>query len=311
LNDGSHIFYDADKDDVGDIIEFIIKMDIDGDEKLYSIVGDSEFAISLKKEISKGSISLSIDDITYTAGWLKVTFNLTMDRQNCNYDSSIIFNESGVPTTFDLSNMTDLSNMFAHLQNKWDFVNEDGTAVDFTIGTNLSSMCYDSSCTIFKGKNTAAENCDCMMCMCPNLTEFTIEGISTKKRNGEVTETVSPYENIKTARHMFFNTSPYNSSFDVDMKSLTNATAMFYKRGEIRLNKYEFNTKRENDFTSIKITLPALETAPMMFWNRPLTLDELTTIVEGRDESSEADNINDISDLRTKFDELLKDIKED
>lgn len=292
MNDGSHIYYDADKD-----IEFIIKMDIDGEKKSYSIVSENKFDITLGNETDKGSISLSVNDITYTAGWLKVTFNLEMDRQSCNYDSSIIFNESGVPTTFDLSKLTDLSNMFAHLQNKWNFVNEDGTPVDFMVGTNLSSMCYDSSCEIFKGQNTAAENCDCMMCMCPNLTEFTIEGISTRKRNGEVTQTVSPYENVKTARHMFFNTSPYNSSFDVDMKSLTNATAMFYKRGEIRLNKYEFNTKRENDFSSIHVKLPALETAPMMFWNRPLTLDELTTI---------ADNINDISDLRTKFDEILE-----
>lgn len=308
MNDESHIYYDADNDTVEDIIEFIIRMDIDGEKKSYSIVSENnllaknKFDITLGNETDKGSISLSVNDITYTAGWLKITFNLEMTRQSCYYDSSIIFNESGVPTTFDLNNMTDLSNMFAHLQNKWEFVNEDGTAVDFTIGTDLSSMCYDSSCTIFKGKNTAAENCDCMMCMCPNLTDFTIEGISTRKRNGEVTQTVSPYENVKTARHMFFNTSPYNSSFDVDMKSLTNATAMFYKRGKITLNKYEFNTKRENDFTSINITLPALETAPMMFWNRPLTLAELTTL---------ADNINDISDLRTDFNKSLKDSDED
>lgn len=305
LNDGSHIFYDADKDDVGDIIEFIIKMDIDGDEKLYSIVGKDKFDITLSNKTSVGSIS--VNDIEYTVGWLKVIFNLTMERQSCFYDSSITFNESDVPTIFELSNMTDFSNMFAHHKNEWNFVNEGNTPVDFIKGTNLSSMCYDSGCTIFKGKNTAAENCDCMMCMCPNLKEFTIEGISTKKRNGEVTETVSPYENVKTARHMFFNTSPYNSSFDVDMKSLTNATAMFYKRGNIRLNKYEFNTKRNPkidepiDFTSIEITLPALETAPMMFWNRPLTLDELTVI---------ASSIKKITDLRNKLDSLIsEDVK--
>lgn len=264
MSDDSHIFYDADKDDVGDIIEFIIKMDINGDEKLYSIVrgndiiAKNKFDITLKKETSEGSISLSVNDIEYAAGWLKVTFKLTIDRQSCLYDSSITFDENGVPTTFELSNMTDFSNMFAHHKNEWNFVNEDNTPVDFIKGTNLSSMCYDSGCTIFKGQNTAAENCDCMMCMCPKLTDFIIEGISTRKRNGEVSETVSPYENVKTARHMFFNTSPRNSSFGVNMKSLTNATAMFYKRGNIRLNKYEFNTKRENDFASIKLSVPAL-----------------------------------------------------
>lgn len=309
LNDGSHIFYDADNDTVGDIIEFIIKMDINGEKKSYSnvrennLVAKNKFDITLGNVIDKGSISLSINDIKYAASWLTVKFNLTIDRQSCNYDSLIIFNGSGVPTTFELSNMTDLSNMFAHHKNEWNFANEGETHVDFMKGTNLSSMCYDSGCTVFKGYNTAAENCDCMMCMCPNLTDFIIDGNYTRKRNGEVTETVSPYENVKTARHMFFNTSPCNSSFDVDMKSLTNATAMFYKRDGISWNNYKFNTKRNpksdepSDFISIKITLPALETAPMMFWNRPLTLDELTIV---------ADNINDISDLRTKFDELLK-----
>jgi hypothetical protein len=42
------------------------------------------------------------------------------------------------------------------------------------VAQDLSSMCYDSGCTVFEGYNTAAKNCDCMMCMCPNLTDFEI-----------------------------------------------------------------------------------------------------------------------------------------
>jgi hypothetical protein len=114
-------------------------------------------------------------------------------------------------------------------------------------------------------------------------------------------EEIPPYTMVQTARHMFFNTSP-KSSFSAKMENLTNATAMFYKRGDFSWNDYKFNTKRNPkidepiDFTSINITLPALETAPMMFWNRPLTLAELTTV---------AGSIKNITDLRNKLDSLL------
>lgn len=291
-------------------IKFIIEMCIAKDNISYKILQpqSSQYQLKLDKDTvtKNGSISLSTENITekikYESGWLKITFDFAMDILSCNYDSLLIFSETDKVGRHNLTNMKNLSNLFAHQQGEWRFLqiqDEDDkeieAPVDFMVAQDLSSMCYDSGCTVFKGYNTAAKNCDCMMCMCPNLTDFEIQG------NYLADEEIPPYTMVQTARHMFFNTSP-KSSFSAKMENLTNATAMFYKRGDFSWNDYKFNTKRNPkidepvDFTSINITLPALETAPMMFWNRPLTLAELTTV---------AGSIKDITDLRNKLDSLL------
>jgi hypothetical protein len=99
---------------------------------------------------------------------------------------------------------------------------------------------------------------------------------------------------------------PTSVSFNHDMPKLRNAEGMFYKSvtisGEkeqsINENKMNFNEKRELDFGEIKLSTPSLISAPMMFWNRPLTYDELVIFAE---------KLNDIkkNNVRSNFDKWL------
>ena len=107
----------------------------------------------------------------------------------------------------------------------------------------------------------------------------------------------------------------YNTNFNYNMNKLRNAESMFYKRTlhikssstwpdetlnytveQIKTNNFQLQKRRTCDFDEIKIAAPKLISAPMMFWNRPLKIDEAQFFADNlqnlNDESMEFSNSN-------------------
>lgn len=258
---------------------------------------NKQYTLTLSGDTINKDGSFKVKEAFFEKGWLNVIFEATISICGCEYTCYIGYNKYGSPVKFNLNGLADATDLFSNsseITNPWSFTDNDNHV--HLNSKNLTNMCKNSNCSIFKLENIAARNVDNMMSQCPNLNTFSVQGF----------DNTEPFTKTISAKHMFFDTYPIgNIEFNYNMPCLRNAEGMFYKKvtvnndkiQNINENKTQLNdAKREKDFNSLYITTPNLISAPMMFWNRPLTFNELEHFEK---------SLPDISITRKVFDNWL------
>jgi hypothetical protein len=106
---------------------------------------------------------------------LNIIFEAEIEISECDYTCYIGYNKYGSPTIFKLDGVEDASNMFSDTAEgsiPWKFAQGEENNFICMNSKNLSRMCHDSKCSIFKLENTAARNVDSMMSNCSRLLYF-------------------------------------------------------------------------------------------------------------------------------------------
>lgn len=254
-------------------------------------------------------------------GWLTMEYTITLLICSCDYSCFIGYNKHGLPIKFELSALENASSLFSDTVGvgmPWVFENEDGSAINMNT-KSMNSICHNSRCASFKVKNSAVRDLTSAFSFCPKLLNIKFES-STEDVDNVLKAVIK-------SRHMFMDTYPNSenmkfigysqdeikqvvemagqtkASFVYSMDSLRNAESMFYKRynvfkkddntlgrKNINENNLNFNKERLCDFEEIKIQTPSLVSAPMMFWNRPLTVDEANVFIDALPDVTEIRN---------------------
>jgi hypothetical protein len=179
----------TDENPNGDAITHIFEIEIDDSNSLEEKILAVE-KLSDGKSLSDGSAfyNLAITDGTpyregkfhvkeayYEQGWLNIIFEAEIEISECDYTCYIGYNKYGSPSIFKLDGVEDASNMFSDTAEgsiPWKFAQGEENNFIRMNSKNLSRMCHDSKCSIFKLENTAARNVDSMMSNCSRLLYF-------------------------------------------------------------------------------------------------------------------------------------------